>query len=141
MGISTPSLTPEAAAALEGYAFLGNVRELIHIIEIAVLMSDGAAIQPKHLRFRPPHANVSSPPVTGIDEGNPLNATDSIPHPADETEMGNNPFLPLEEALARYERQYLCQALEWTGGNRAEAARLLNVAQRTFSRRLAKHNI
>ena len=39
MGV-TPSLTPEAVAALEGYTFPGNVRELMNIIENARLGID-----------------------------------------------------------------------------------------------------
>ena len=141
LGIPIPSLTPQAVAALEEYAFPGNVRELIHIIEFALLMSDGEAIQPKHLRFRPPHANVLSSPVTGTDEARPSNATDSAPHLDNDTEMGEEALLPLEDALARYERQYLSRALELTGGNRTEAARLLNIPRRTFYRKLVKHNL
>ena len=71
MGV-TPSLTPEAVAALETYDFPGNVRELMNIIENALIVSEGAAIQPEHLRFRFPDADVPTPPVTGIDEANPL---------------------------------------------------------------------
>ena len=63
------------------------------------------------------------------------------PHLDSETNMSEVPFLPLKEALVRYERQYLCQALEWTGGNKTEAARLLNIPQRTFYRKLAKYNL
>ena len=141
LGISPPSLTPEAKMALEGYAFPGNVRELIHIIEFAVMMSDGEAIQPKHLRFPPAPADVLTPPTTGIDEASPSNATDFVAHLGDETEMSEDTFLPLEDALARYEQQYLCHALERAGGNRAEAARLLNLPQRTFYRKLAKYDL
>ena len=141
IGVLIPSLTPEAVEALEGYAFPGNVRELIHIIEFAVMMSDGEAIQPKHLRFPPAHADVLTPPVTGIDEASPSNTTDFPPHLSDETEMSEDTFLPLGEALARYEGQYLRHALERTGGNRAEAARLLNLPQRTFYRKLAKYDL
>ena len=141
LGISPPSLTPEAEMALEGYAFLGNVRELIHIIEFAVMVNDGEAIQPKHLHFRPPHADVLTPPTTGIGEASPSNATDFVAHLSDETEVGEEALLPLEEALARYEQQYLRHALARAGGNRAEAARLLNLPQRTFYRKLAKCNL
>ena len=141
MGVSIPPLTPEAAATLEEYAFPGNVRELIHIIEFALLMSDGEAIQPKHLRFRPPHANVLSPPATGTDEASPSSTPDFPPHLDGETEVSDEVLLPLEEALARYERQYLSRALERAGGNRAEAARLLNIPRRTFYRKLAKYNL
>ena len=141
MKVRTPSLTPEAAAALEVYTFPGNVRELIHIIEHAVIESNGEDIQPKHLHFRSSHVGVPTSPVTPIDEPNSLNARDSVPHLDDETDMREVPFLPLNEALTRYERQYLAQALEWTSGNKAEAARLLNIPQRTFYRKLAKYNL
>ena len=141
MGVPTPSLTPEAVAALETYAFPGNVRELINIIENALIVSEGAAIDPKHLRFEPPHVGVPSSPVTGIDEASPLNTADSVPHLDTETDMREVPFLPLNEALARYERQYLCQVLEWTGGNRAAAARLMNIPRRTLYRKLTKYNL
>ena len=141
MEVSIPPLTPEAVAALEEYTFPGNVRELIHIIEFALLMSDGEAIQPKHLHFRPPHANVFSPSSTGTDEASPLNTPDSVSHLDNDTEMSEETFLPLSEAIAHYERQYLCHALERAGGNRTEAARLLNISRRTFYRKLAKYNL
>ena len=141
MGVSTPPLTPEASAALEAYAFPGNVRELIHIIEGAVIVSEGAAIEPKHLRLEPSSVEVPSSPVTQIDEPNPLKSLDSVPHPDAETDMNEAPFLPLNEAMARYERQYLYQVLDWTGGNKAAAARLLNIPRRTFYRKLTKHNL
>ena len=106
--VPTPSLTPEASAALETYPFPGNVRELIHIIEHAVIVSAGEAIQPKHLHFRSSHVNLPSSPVTQSDEPSPLNAPDSVPHLDTETDMSEVPFLPLNEALVRYERQLYC---------------------------------
>lgn len=141
MGLPILSLSPEAVAALETYPFPGNVRELINIIQSAMIASEGAAIQLKHLRFQSPDADVLPSPVTGIDEENPLNALDSVPHLDAETGMSEAPFLPLNEALARYKRQYLSRVLKWTGGNRTEAARLLNIPRRTFYRKLAKYNL
>ena len=139
--VPTPSLTPEASAALETYPFPGNVRELIHIIEHAVIVSAGEAIQPKHLHFRSSHVNLPSSPVTQSDEPSPLNAPDSVPHLDTETDMSEVPFLPLNEALVRYERQYLYQVLEWTDGNKAAAARLLNIPRRTLYRKLTRYNL
>ena len=141
MQVPIPPLTPEATAALETYPFPGNVRELINIIEGAVIVSEGAAIEPKHLRFELLSVDLPSSPVTQIDEPSPSNATDSESHLDDETEVGEDILLPLEDALARYERRYLRHALERTGGNRTEAARLLNIPDRTFYRKLAKYNL
>ena len=63
------------------------------------------------------------------------------PSKTTETEMSEAPFLPLNEALARYEGRYLRHALERTGGNKAEAVRLLDISERTFYRKLAKCNL
>ena len=120
MGMPVPPLTPEALAALEGYAFRGNVRELMNIIEHALIVSEGAAIQPKHLRFRPPHAHVPTPPVTGIDEANPLPA-------------------PVEAMLA--EQAQIRRALAANGGNIAKTARQLGLSRQALYRRLEKYGI
>ena len=141
LGVPTPSLTPEAVAALETYTFPGNVRELIHIIENALIVSEGAAIAPKHLCFELPSVDVPPSPVTQSDEPSPLNTLDSVSPPDAETDTSEVPFLPLNEALARYERQYLYQVLEWTDGNKAEAARLLNIPRRTLYGKLTKYNL
>ncbi len=141
MDVPIPRVAPEAAVALQKYAYPGNVRELIHIIRLAVMVSDGETIQPKHLHFRPVRADVLSPPATGIDEPSPLNAIDSAPHLDDETEIGEEELLPLKDALACYERRYLRYVLERADGNRAEAARLLNISRQTLYRRLADYDL
>ncbi len=51
MGVDSPGLSAEALAALEDYAFPGNVRELKNIIERAVIECDGGAIELSHLHF------------------------------------------------------------------------------------------
>ena len=72
MEAPTPELTPKAVAALEGYAFPGNVRELRNIIEHALIVSEGAAIQREHLRFLFPDVDVSSFPGTVTGTTSPL---------------------------------------------------------------------
>ena len=41
--------TPDALAALERYSWPGNIRELQHVIERAVLLSAGEVIRPEYL--------------------------------------------------------------------------------------------
>ena len=120
MRVPTPELTPETVAALEGYAFPGNVRELMNIIENALIVSEGTAIQPKHLRFRSPDADVLPPPVTGIDEANPL-------PPA------------AEVMLAEQER--IRHALSENRGNVTKAARQLGLSRYALHRRLKKYGL
>ena len=120
MGVLVPSLTPEAVAALEIYDFPGNVRELMNIVENALIVSEGAAIQPKHLRFRSPDAEVLTPPVIGIDEANPLP--------------------PVVEAMLAEQAQ-IRRALAANRGNIAKTARQLGLSRQALYRRLEKYGI
>jgi DNA-binding NtrC family response regulator len=113
MGRSAPALSPEAAAALTSYSFPGNVRELKNLIERALIASGGKAIERQHLQLGesaiaavPLEARAASPAASGL----PLN---------------------LDEA----EQVLIQRALEQTGGNVAEAARLLGVNRSRIYRR------
>jgi DNA-binding NtrC family response regulator len=50
----TPELTPDAMEALRAHPWKGNVRELEHVIERAVLMCEGGRIDVAHLGLRAP---------------------------------------------------------------------------------------
>jgi DNA-binding NtrC family response regulator len=58
-------LSPAAMAALERYAWPGNVRELLHAIERAVILSQGAEIQPEDFPAEVAGAPPPSPPPPG----------------------------------------------------------------------------
>jgi DNA-binding NtrC family response regulator len=51
MGRPEVTLEPHALAALQGYEWPGNLRELRNVIERAVLLSDGGEITARDLRF------------------------------------------------------------------------------------------
>ncbi|XYI01503.1 sigma-54 interaction domain-containing protein [Sorangium sp. So ce1128] len=58
-----PRLAPEATAALLAHTWPGNIRELRHVIERAVVMSKGGPILADHLMLEAPRAQVE---VAGI---------------------------------------------------------------------------
>ena len=120
MEVPTPELTPEAVAALERYAFPGNVRELRNIIEHALIVSEGAAIQREHLRFLFPHVDVSSFPGTGVGAATPLSP-------------------PVEGMFAEQER--IRRTLAANGGNITKTARQLGLTRQALYRRLEKYGI
>ena len=71
--VPIPELTPKAVAALGGISLSRvNVRELRNIIEGALIVSEGAAIRPEHLRFQFSHLDVFSFSNTGTDAANTL---------------------------------------------------------------------
>jgi two-component system, NtrC family, response regulator AtoC len=55
-GNEKKTLSPEAQQKLTTYAFPGNVRELKSVMELAVVMSDEATVQPEHISI---HTNTS----------------------------------------------------------------------------------
>ena len=120
LDVPIPELTPEAVEALEGYTFPGNVRELRHVIEGALIVSEGAAIQPEHLRFLFPHAEVSSLPGTGNGAGSPFSP-------------------PVEGMFAEQER--IRRTLAANGGNISKTARQLGLTRQALYRRLEKYDI
>jgi DNA-binding NtrC family response regulator len=114
MGMKAPLLNHDALEALQAYDFPGNVRELRNIIECALIECGETAIQPRHLRFM----SRTAPP--------PASATRSITASA----------LPLN--LADAEDALIQRALQETGGNIADAARLLGVHRTRIYRKLAQ---
>lgn len=118
MGLTAPLLAPEAVATLEAYAFPGNVRELKNVMERALILSAGKPVRREHLQL--PHETLKA--SGGNAEPKPTVAGPFI--------TGEVP-LNLEDA----ERVLIQRALEQSGGNIAEAARLLNVNRSRIYRR------
>ncbi|HEX9894466.1 MAG TPA: sigma-54 dependent transcriptional regulator [Gemmatimonadales bacterium] len=109
LGVESPSMTPEAIDVLQQHDWPGNVRELSNVIERAVILSRGAAIDADALR---PHVS------------RPASAS-AVPAPAE---------LPLD--LASLEQIAIERALAATSGNRTRAAQLLGISERTLRTKL-----
>ena len=116
---SPKRVTPEALEFLMNYHWKGNVRELEHIIERVVLLSDRETIGPEDL-----------PPEILQTAGN----LGCLP---DLDEEG----FDLENLLERIEKDYLLKALEKSRGVKTEAARTLSLSFRSFRHRLSKYGI
>jgi two-component system response regulator PilR (NtrC family) len=120
-GRNVVGAAPEVMSALVLYHFPGNVRELENMIERAVTLSteDWLTLD-------------AFPNLVGLEGAQPSpSTTGHLP------ESG----LDLERHLEEYERSLLIKALERTGGNRTEAARLLGVSFRSMRYRLSKLGI
>ncbi len=110
------TISDDALHMLMQHDFPGNVRELKHAIESAVLRETTDLLQRKSL---PPHL---------IQEGSQTATRD----PTDTTDI-----LPLDEV----ERRAIIQALEATDGNIPDAARALRIGRSTLYRKLEKYNL
>jgi two-component system response regulator PilR (NtrC family) len=124
MGKPVSRIDGEAMRALLAYDYPGNVRELENVMERATIIETKDVISMASL---PPN-------VTKIDS----------------SREGSVPLVPeifdvegasLDAAVDRLEKELLLKALERAGGNKTEAAKLLNISFRSMRYRLDKHGI
>jgi DNA-binding NtrC family response regulator len=102
-----------ARDALLAYSWPGNVRELSHVMERAVLWSQGQALEAEHLALiepEPARATGSELPPAGVD-------------------------------LIQWERSVIEQALREAGGNQTRAAHRLGISRDTLRYRIKKFGI
>ena len=101
---------PVAMDSLTRYGWPGNIRELLHVLEQTVVLSDHDLIDVHDLP--PPLRDELVPPMTAGDD-----------------------ILTLREA----QRRHVLWVLTKVGGNRAKAAKVLGTTERTLYRLLERH--
>ena len=108
--------SPEAEEFLLNYSWDGNVREIKNTIERIVLMEEGERIEIGHLSF--------------------LKNSKSRQLPA----LGSEPELTSKGVdLAEMNKSLIFKALEMSGGNKTEAAKLLGMSRATLIYRINKY--
>ncbi|MBK7250619.1 MAG: sigma-54-dependent Fis family transcriptional regulator [Gammaproteobacteria bacterium] len=122
--LEPPEIGPAAMQALQHYPFPGNVRELENVLERALTLCTGRAIEPAHIRLR---SGFHLPEATaGANAG---------AAPADAAGAG------LVNRLENTERDAIVRALEQTRYNKTAAAKLLGVSFRALRYRIRKLGI
>lgn len=116
-GAASPTISPAAWAALSQYTFPGNVRELSHAIEHALVLAGGKEIGVQHLPQGMVHPNTTEP----CGEAESPNLSD---------------IRPLQAAVRDFEHAYLLRALRATEGKRARTAELLGISRKTLWEKL-----
>jgi len=116
LGKGTLSLSDAAGTALRGYAWPGNVRELRNLMERAAVLVAGETVEEDQIRTLLPPASQAG----AVDAGGTLD---------------------LASAVGETERKTILRALAAAGNNKAEAAALLGIGERTLWTKLKKHGL
>ena len=115
------ALSAEALAILCSYDWPGNVRELENVLQRAAIVSGDSLIEPHHL----PADILSRVPATST-----VNSAQVDP---------DNLSMPL--ALEALEMRMIKAALERCKGNKSQAARLLEISERSLWYKLSRYKI
>jgi transcriptional regulator with PAS, ATPase and Fis domain len=116
----------QAQKILLPYAWPGNVRELKNVTERAMILCPGDEILPEHLpadlqRLAGKHVRVIPEP-----------AVTQRPH-----RRASDQFISLSE----FEKDYIREALEATGGNRTQTAKLLGISRSTLLDKIKRYRL
>ena len=118
-------IAPDAMERLRAYSWPGNLRELRNILERAMVLSRGPVISlddlPDPVRRGGEVRSATPPP--GIDPRVtlPVSSADGEGY---------------KDLMREYEIQVINKTLQQTGGNRAQAAKLLNMPLRTLAHKI-----
>jgi transcriptional regulator with PAS, ATPase and Fis domain len=116
------TLSEDALEALERYSWPGNIRELINVIERAVLLNTTGAIEPADFPFSKEQREITLP----LKEQEETIVIDLPPN-----------GVPLDAV----EKAIIVAALARAGGNVTRAAGLLKVGRGTLRYKMKKHGI
>ena len=117
-GAKKPEVSAEAMDSLARYDCPGNVRELENVLERALALSGGEAIQLVDLQLTPPTVSSDVPST-----------------------VSPNGKYPLQDYLDRVEKDAILEALEKTRFNRTAAAKLLGITFRSMRYRMERLGI
>ena len=126
-GQVTPEISDAALMRLTGFAWPGNVRQLINVVENMVVMAIGDR----------------------EDDSAPVRV--DVPHIPDEIVSGESDVIGTESnaqtgslagtSLEQLEKQAIRETLKLTGGNREQTAKLLGIGERTLYRKLKEYGL
>jgi DNA-binding NtrC family response regulator len=109
-------IAPEAMRVLQQYRWPGNVRELRNVIERAVILGRGEAIEVSHLP-----ESVRRPPAA--------------PH----ADSPHSLVVPIGTTVDEAEKALIMQSLEFAGHNKTRAAEILGISLKTLHNKLNRY--
>ncbi len=118
LGMSVPGISDEAKSRFMGYDWPGNIRELQNVIERAMNMSRGKALEWKH--FSSYFENKKVNKYAGI---------------------GENGEFSIKSMKEELEKETIIEALDVCENNKTQAAKLLEISRTLLYKKIAKYGI
>ena len=145
-GQKPKSIATDALAALEAHRWPGNVRELENVMERALVVAKGDAILLSDLPAELTGATSANAAAPVLDSGLSTMAApaavtaDTLPALARQLFKWARESSSLK-VIPAVERELIVQAMQETGGNQVQAAKILGITRATLRKRLEKFKI
>ncbi len=123
-GQPVPAITDAAMMRLTSYAWPGNVRQLLNVLQNMTVMSIGEAEPGQTVTLDVRHI----PDEVRAAEG-------------EDTAAGDGPGALAGTSLQQIEKRAIRETLKLTAGNREQAAKLLGIGERTLYRKLKEYGL
>lgn len=132
LNVEKPQVAPDALRKLQDFPWPGNVRQLAHAVQRALIFTKGHPVQAADLLLQP-NGEPDHSTTLGLDERLTALIRDYLDHcPEDHA---------LDEFLLKAERQLIVEALSRADGNQTHAARLLGLPRPTLHAKIQKHRL
>ena len=129
-----PGITREARALLQTYPWPGNVRELANVIQKGLIFSRGYPIRPEEIS----QAIGAESAAKVVQEKDAVSLIRHWIRQDLATKAEDNIF---EVFMDRFASLIIQEALDLTGGNRSQAAKLLGLSRPTLQAKIDKYRL
>ena len=133
-GMDNPGITEEAKALLTNHPWPGNVRELANTIQKALIFNRGAPLSAEDIK----QAITERSSANGIDDDKSDQILKQLVRHELATRAGKNIF---DLCMDRFASIIISEALNLTGGNRTQAAKLLGLSRPTLHSKIEKYHL
>jgi two-component system, NtrC family, response regulator AtoC len=141
-------ISDDALAVLEGHSWPGNIRELENVLERTILFTTGDRIERADLQLTStadPHAGAHPPSHAAATASGPI----PTPGDDDDTDAAGGDHGATSGSLkdivraetSRVERELIVKALDETGGNVTQAARLLKISRKSLQMKMKEFGL
>jgi nitrogen regulation protein NR(I) len=134
MKVECPGLTRETVAMLNNYYWPGNVRELANAVQKALIFSRGAPISPDEI------AQAIQREAASAETGR-LREDETVRQWVARVLSGACGEKVFTDMVDRFSGLLITEALNMTGGNRSQAAKLLGLSRPTLLAKMDKYGI
>ena len=128
-------ISDDALAALESHPWPGNIRELENVLERTILFCKGEVIQRVDL---PEDIAAGGGPITAPEPDHDGEGPDAVP-----AELSGDTSLKdiVRAETSRVERELIVKALDETGGNVTQAAKLLKISRKSLQMKMKEFGL